>query len=246
MKKIEKEEFFKVILEKTNGELEEKIYRKINEKFNGDYAVVKAYSKDNKYANHTWMGVINKNFETIVPFRLWNIELIGNNILAQESKRITHHMKINKDRVEYIKTIGKYEKVTDDIIVTKDQENYFYLYKLSIGKRISSLFTEIGEFVEVEGDLIAYAKKRFPIEDIYRIPMEMKCYIDINGDPWSDTYIPFNNRYRYFTKEEFDFCFQKLLESIRYEQSIEKRDSMQVALKLRKKTRPISTNDQNK
>ena len=238
MKKTEVDDFFKIILEKPNHEKEEITYRKINEKFNGDYAIVKAYSKDNRYANHIWMGIINKNFETIIPFRLWKLEMIDNNVLAQESKNITHHIRLNKDKIDYVSKIGKYEKVTNDVIKTESEDKFIYLYNLKTGNRISSLFTEIGKFQEVDGELVAYAKKKFPVDEVYRIPMEFKCYIDINGEPWSDTYNPFINHGIYLNKAEFDFCYEQLLKDFEYEQSEEKRDPMKVALKLKKKTRP--------
>ena len=136
---------FQIILNRPDGTFETLLYHKQNEKFNRDgYAVVRAYSKDKKYANCTWYGVVDRNFQTIAPFQLWDrLDLhLGNQVIVQESSyrkesfypfTRTSHYYIYNNGIALVSIFGKSKKIDEDLLLVEneyDSVQQQFLYSL--------------------------------------------------------------------------------------------------------------------
>ena len=237
------ENFFEITLIKPNNTFEKIKYKKECEKFIEDFAIVKAYSKDIKYSNHTWYGIINKNYETIVPFKIRDkVDLFKTQVLLQEStldKDCTKHLDLTNQKEELINVIGKYKKVNDEVVITEFPRKYnsgVFLYNVLKGEVVSNLFDEIGPFQEINGKYLALTTRSLKqtgwdmlFNKNFNFP-KVRCYIDLNGNiisfdadlqKWylngnicSLVHNPLTNEYEQVQKEEFELYIKTLTKSI--------------------------------
>ena len=134
---------FKINLKKEKTTYEILHYKKENEKFINDYAVVRAYSKNNKELNQKWLGIIDKEYETVIDFKQWkNIELFPNNqALVQRidihNNTITYHIDLNERIIKNI--FNNYQKLNDNVIIAESEEKVG-LYDIRKSSFISNLF----------------------------------------------------------------------------------------------------------
>ena len=218
--KIETDDFFKVELVRPNGEQENIFYRKEKEKFVGDYAIVKAFSKDPKYANQVWSGIINRNFETVWNFELGTrIEVFPENhflIFNHDYCRNIRLAKINdQDEVKVLGVMGSYKRrVDEDVIVVASStfSDYIALYDVLKNKVISNWFTEIGEFQKLDGKEVALARRRLnPPENANLLyPLDVMCYIDNYGKIYSLVYNPITQDYEKVLSNDFGIFISDL------------------------------------
>ena len=220
--KMEKEEFFKVGLIKQNEEKETVFYRKEKEKFIGDYAIVKAFSKDPKYANQVWNGIINRNFEIVWNFELGTkIERFPENhflIYNHDYCRNVRLAKINdQDGARVLGVVGSYKKRVDENVIVVASNifsdyNYIALYDVLKNKIISNWFTEIGEFQKVDGKEVALARRRLnPPENANLLyPLDVMCYIDKEGEICSLVYNPITQDYEKVLSNDFGIFISDL------------------------------------
>ena len=219
---------FQLILNKPDGTFETLFYQKQNEKFNRDgYAVVRAYSKDKKYANQTWYGVIDKNFQTIIPFRLWDrIDLhLGNQVIVQESFyrkdslypfTRTYHYYIYDGKIALANVFGKSKKIDEDLLLVEDsydsvQHIFLYsLYNIALQKVVSNSFYKIGDAIEKDSRKIFPASRKLMNHNVYLHSVEVFCYIDEKGNIVSNVYNPIDDCYEEITREMFDSYIENL------------------------------------
>lgn len=221
MKNID--EYFEVILEHEDKRKEVVYYRKDKEKFTSDYKVIKAYSKNRKYLNMPWYGVVNKEFETIVPFSLCSkMTLIDNNLLIEQKSSTTKEkslilFKIGDRFVSYVnKFLGSYEVVDNGVFLVKSNEEMgrVCLYNIYSGEVISNNFDKIDDFKTLEFNDVygKYQIKTALATRLLKGGKAIKCYIDTNGDIVSNVYDTITNSYKFINKGYFPF-FVKELES---------------------------------
>ncbi len=214
------EELFKIELLKANNKKEKLYYLKKNEKFTGDYAIVRAFSK-NKDLLNTWKGVIDKEFNTIINFKPWNkIELLPNNqLLLQEmnnssmKRRIfTYHIDLNTRKAIYL--FGNYKKINEELLIIELFNNSqkdcssnlkgFALYDVKKGCLTSNIFHEIGKFEVINNKEVALAKRNLINNSNCPYPLEVLCYIDKEGEICSNVYSSFRNKFVEISKDNFE------------------------------------------
>lgn len=219
---------FPLILNRPDGTFETLLYRKQNEKFNKDgYAVVRAYSKDKKYANQIWYGVIDKNFQTIIPFRLWDkIDLyLGNQVIVQESFyqknslypfTRTYHYWIYDGMVGLVNTFGKSKKIDEELLLVENeydaiQHKFLYsLYNIALKKVVSNSFSQVKEVVDKNGRKIFPVSRELINHNRYLHTLEVFCCIDELGNIVSLVYNPIDDCYDEVTKEGFESYIKNL------------------------------------
>ncbi len=226
------QEFFKIELVKPNQECEILHYRKKYEKFQGDYAIVKAYSKDIRYANQCFYGIVDREYQTVFPFYLWKkVELFENQILAVPNRLVDEscngkqvwHYQISNGKSHFVHFIGPYQKVNERIVITEDldhedgDQRFVYLYDVLAGKKVSNVFSDIGSFELVDGKRVAVAKLDLgKLNSIFKNPMVVMCYIDLAGNICSFVYNPWKNSFETVTKENFySFCSEIISDALR-------------------------------
>ena len=198
-------DLFKINLKKEKTTYEILHYKKENEKFINDYAVVRAYSKNNKELNQKWLGIIDKEYETVIDFKQWkNIELFPNNqALVQRidihNNTITYHIDLNERIIKNI--FNNYQKLNDNVIIA-ESEGKVGLYDIRKSSFISNLFDEIKPFEKINNTYVALAIKYLNKEE--NNPLSIMCYINSEGKISSPIYNEATNTYEEITKYAFD------------------------------------------
>ena len=227
--------FYPIILIKPNQEWEKVYYKKESEKFQGDYAIVKAYSKELKYANHVWYGIINRNYQTVLPFKLWNkIERIENNFFVEDNSyqktnpfphRRTYHYTLNQNHLNLVKVMGNYQKITSQVLCIENENHLFQLYDLKKQQVLSNSFSSFSTEIK-ENKIVLYATRELVLPPIFLKQIELSCYIDLDGNMISPVYNPIGNKLEYLTKENFESYYQKTIETIK--QSFQSKSDIEI------------------
>lgn len=195
---------FVVKLKKKDGSVEKVFYFKDKEKLDDDFHIVRAYSKDKRYRNVVWSGVINRDYETVIGFKPWKrIEMLNSNqLLAQEElmdKLYTYHMDLSKKSMLCV--FGKFERLSDDLLKVEmlgdnkfegDREKYA-LYSLSKGSVISKGFHEIVDSCDMDKKKL-YLVKYCLRGNVKYLP-EIYYYLDCDGSICSPVYYTLSNEY---------------------------------------------------
>ena len=209
--------YFWIELIRPDGKRVQVKYAKAREKFDDDYAVVRAFYPHDGWGNYTFYGIVDKKFRTVIPFKMWkNVEYISDNqYLVRDIDNLrnyTYHIDLNTKKC--VSMFGGYKKINDHLLIV-EMNNYPNNYEMLKGlydmrdqKVISNFFHEIHDFEIVHGKKVAFAKrkilkdiKKYPYQNVY--PMEALCYIDEYGDIVSPVYYSFHDDYLKTSHEEY-------------------------------------------
>ena len=225
---------YSIELLKPNNEVELLSYNKNKEKFFGDYALVRAFSKDIRYANQMWLGVINQDFETVLPFCLWkDVRLFSNHIaLVTLDNGITYQIDLEQKRV--VSYFGSYKDVDSDLLVIQRDErsSLVGLYSMQQKKVLSNWFDYISEFEKVNGKRVAFGVRK--IKNTKNIDASFVCYIDDKGEICSEVYQTLDGESLGLHKQNFeDFVdlYEKKYNKLYEEDRVKKRLKLTISKK---------------
>lgn len=154
--------------------------------FNHGFSVVDVEIEHNK-EKKVIRGLIDKNYNTIFPFEVWNekIEILSINTIVvttiyEGSNRITSTtiFKIVNKKAKYLKEVDYYEKINDDVIKVGLNDKEFLL-NINTNKVISYSFDKISKFIKTEIGMISKAIYILELKD--GIKTSIICYIDELG-----------------------------------------------------------------
>ena len=72
--------YFWIELIRPDGKRVQVKYAKAREKFDDDYAVVRAFYPHDGWGNYTFYGIVDKKFRTVIPFKMFVISVFCSQI----------------------------------------------------------------------------------------------------------------------------------------------------------------------